>query len=282
MNTRWNRDQRRAPHPLDTFLKRTHKGHCELFASAFALMLRAQGIPSRIATGYYSSEFYDDKARPYYIVRQSDAHAWVEAWLDGYGWLTFDPTPPDWRGRTAQTRDKASMWSRLLEWSKGTWQSYVLDYSGSQQARLIESIMDNRFGRAASFAFLAASETVKGLLLLKSDGPPVSTREIMIRVVLMLVALALTLLLIFQVFIRSGKGSRGRTQRSTIAFMNQLIQRLHALGWKRPASQTPAEWFHGYRAPDRRPLAAQVGARSVSSLPFRGGIPNPRRGNPDS
>jgi len=76
---------------LETFLFETPRGHCEYFASAMVLMLRALDIPARIATGYSSTNF--NPLTGYYEVRRLDGHAWVETYIDGVGWLSFEPTP---------------------------------------------------------------------------------------------------------------------------------------------------------------------------------------------
>lgn len=73
------------------FLFRLRRGNCNHFASAMAIMCRASGIPARIATGFAAGE--RDEAFGCYIVREHDAHAWVEAYLPAIGWTEFDPTP---------------------------------------------------------------------------------------------------------------------------------------------------------------------------------------------
>ncbi len=75
--------------PVDEFLFDTRRGFCGHYASAFTLLARAGGIPARIVTGYQGAE--RNPLGNYWIVRQSDAHAWVEAWIDGR-WVRFDPT----------------------------------------------------------------------------------------------------------------------------------------------------------------------------------------------
>ena len=75
--------------PVDTFLFETRRGFCEHFASAFVVILRAAGIPARVVTGYQGGEI--NPRGNYLIVRQSDAHAWAEAIIDGR-WQRFDPT----------------------------------------------------------------------------------------------------------------------------------------------------------------------------------------------
>lgn len=75
--------------PVDDFLFRTRKGYCEHYASAFAFLMRVAEVPSRVVGGYLGGELnpYGD----YLIVRQSDAHVWVEVWLSGKGWVRVDP-----------------------------------------------------------------------------------------------------------------------------------------------------------------------------------------------
>lgn len=76
--------------PVDQFLFNTQQGFCEHYASAFAVMMRAVGIPSRIVLGYQGGEL--NPLGDYLIVRQSDAHAWTEVWLPARGWTRVDPT----------------------------------------------------------------------------------------------------------------------------------------------------------------------------------------------
>ncbi len=67
----------------------TRSGYCQHFAGAMALMLRYLGIPARVAAGFASGTYSKD----HWTVTDHDAHAWVEVWFAGYGWLPFDPTP---------------------------------------------------------------------------------------------------------------------------------------------------------------------------------------------
>lgn len=75
---------------VDDFLFTTRQGFCEHYASAFVYLMRAAGIPARVATGYQGGEY--NAFGNYYIVRQSDAHAWAEVWLEDRGWIRIDPT----------------------------------------------------------------------------------------------------------------------------------------------------------------------------------------------
>jgi transglutaminase-like putative cysteine protease len=84
------RPPRLADNAVDEFLFETRKGFCEHYASAFTVVMRAAGIPARVVTGYQGGEF--NPYGGYLIVRQSDAHAWSEVWIDGRGWTRVDPT----------------------------------------------------------------------------------------------------------------------------------------------------------------------------------------------
>jgi transglutaminase-like putative cysteine protease len=76
--------------PLSDFVLNGRSAHCQYFASAMVIMARAAGIPARFVTGYYAHEAYGEGRT---VVRDRDAHAWAECWLDGAGWVAVDATP---------------------------------------------------------------------------------------------------------------------------------------------------------------------------------------------
>jgi transglutaminase-like putative cysteine protease len=82
--------QTESDSPLEEFLFRRKSGHCELFASSLAILLRTQGIPTHIINGFAGGENWGDDA---VVFRELHAHSWVEAYFDGEGWVQFDPTP---------------------------------------------------------------------------------------------------------------------------------------------------------------------------------------------
>ncbi len=77
---------------IDKFLFEQKQGHCEYFATSMVLMLRTINVPARLATGY--AAYRENAIIGYYEVRRKNAHAWVEAYIEGYGWMTFEPTSP--------------------------------------------------------------------------------------------------------------------------------------------------------------------------------------------
>jgi hypothetical protein len=97
---------------LGDFMTRTRSGHCEYFASAAALLLRAAGIPSRYATGFAVIE--RSALEDAYVVRSRHAHAWTRAWIGGR-WIDLDTTPPDWFGEEARA---APFWQGLADFAR--------------------------------------------------------------------------------------------------------------------------------------------------------------------
>ncbi len=117
--------------PLAYFLFHRKKGHCEYFASSMAVMLRELGIPSRVVTGFQSGVYNPISGSQ--LIRSSDAHSWVEAWLPHRGWTTFDPTPAD------PNAQRLSVWTRLGFYADAAdvfWQDWVLNYNLDRQLQL--------------------------------------------------------------------------------------------------------------------------------------------------
>ena len=121
--------------PLAYFLFTRKKGHCEYFASAMTVMLRTAGIPARLATGFQSGVY--NPITDFWLVRASDAHAWVEAWIPGRGWTTFDPTPPDPNRRSFALLTKLGLY---LDAAGTFWQEWVVSYDISRQGTLADRL----------------------------------------------------------------------------------------------------------------------------------------------
>lgn len=121
--------------PLADFLFRRKQGHCEYFASSMAVMLRTQGIPSRVVNGFAGGAY--NPVSDLYMIRASDAHSWVEAFIDGPGWMTFDPTPSV--VRQPPTPLMATI-GYYLDAADTFWQEWVLNYDLARQFVLGASI----------------------------------------------------------------------------------------------------------------------------------------------
>ncbi len=141
---------------VDDFLFNTRSGFCGHFASAFTTLMRAAGIPARVVTGYQGGEL--NRFAGYYIVRQSDAHAWSEIWLDGRGWARVDPTAavaPERieRGLLEAVGADEPVPDRLLRelsWLREVrfawdavntlWREHVIQFNRESQLRLLEAL----------------------------------------------------------------------------------------------------------------------------------------------
>lgn len=125
--------------PVHFFLFTRKKGHCEYFASAFAVMARAVGIPTRNVNGFLGGEWneYDQ----YVAVRAGDAHSWAEVYFDDLGWVTFDATPPgqvDQLGRGAS--GALARMQRFLDTLRFQWDKWVIEYDLGQQLTVFRGV----------------------------------------------------------------------------------------------------------------------------------------------
>jgi transglutaminase-like putative cysteine protease len=132
----------RTADPLANFLFVRRRGHCEYFASAMTVMLRTLGVPARLATGFESGIY--NPLTDQWLMQASDAHAWVEAWLPGSGWTTFDPTPPDPHRAASPSLAGFALY---LDTARTFWSRWVVNFDPSRQGALAD-----RFDEAARLA----------------------------------------------------------------------------------------------------------------------------------
>lgn len=121
--------------PLAAFLFDVKQGNCEYFASALAIMLRNLEIPARVVNGYLGGEW--NPYGEYYLVRQSNAHSWVEAYLPGQGWVTLDPTPSVPRGRV---RSLFASVTNFADFLRLNWYRYVINFGLADQYQLFKAL----------------------------------------------------------------------------------------------------------------------------------------------
>ncbi len=126
-----------AEESVEDFLFNLKEGHCGYYATSMAVGLRLAGIPCRIINGFGTGKY--NRVGDYYIVRQKDAHSWVEAYFPRYGWVTFDPTPPDTSGLELDR----GFWARTsfyLDAMEMRWQQYVVAFSYTEQMAIYKGI----------------------------------------------------------------------------------------------------------------------------------------------
>jgi transglutaminase-like putative cysteine protease len=143
-----------ADNSVDSFLFDTKRGFCGHYASAFAALMRAAGIPAHVVTGYQGGTF--NRFANYWILRQSDAHAWDEVWIDGRGWLRIDPTSAiapervehDLSDAASADEPLSSRWQRRTPWLadarlrldalRELWRERILLFDQDSQQKLLE------------------------------------------------------------------------------------------------------------------------------------------------
>ncbi len=133
-----------AADPVPDFLFMRKQGHCEYFAASMAVMLRVAGIPSRVVTGFQGGVF--NPISGWYVVRASDAHSWVEAWINGRGWTTYDPTPGGRAPARSGLRERLSLY---MDAADMFWQDWVVGYDRERQLRLAAQMGDSGRGISA-------------------------------------------------------------------------------------------------------------------------------------
>ena len=121
--------------PIAQFLFKTRRGHCEYFASSMAILLRTLRIPSRVVNGFQTGEY--NAVGKDFIVRQADAHSWVEVFFPGYGWVTFDPTP------SVEPPKQSTAWMALVHYLDALelfWINWVVGYDAFHQVTLFQGL----------------------------------------------------------------------------------------------------------------------------------------------
>ncbi len=124
-----------VPDPLVDFLFVRKAGHCEHFATALAVLLRTQHIPSRVTAGFFGGE----RIGKSYVLRAGDAHAWTQVFVPGQGWATVDATPEAGRGH--QPSRVLALLTSAYEWLDDWWRARVVDYSFSDQVDIARSLV---------------------------------------------------------------------------------------------------------------------------------------------
>lgn len=135
--------------PLEDFLFYSKQGYCEHFASAMVIMLRAANIPSRLVTGFLQGEW--NGYGNYFIVRKENSHSWVEAYIKGRGWVTFDPTP----GAGLGSYVIPSTLSLYIDYIRWKWNRNIIHFTLFDQMKMAASVENNLYSyfRAVKNAF---------------------------------------------------------------------------------------------------------------------------------
>lgn len=126
--------------PIDEFLFKIKQGNCEYFATSMAIILRVLGIPSRVIAGYRGGIFND--FGNYYIIRQSDAHLWVEAFIKDKGWVRFDPTTSILASESTTIKKNITKLSLFFDTINYYYNTFIINYDLEKQIALFNRIRE--------------------------------------------------------------------------------------------------------------------------------------------
>ena len=151
---------------LEYFLFERQAGHCEYFSTAMAVMLRTIGIQTRNVNGFLGGQW--SQFGNYLVVTQNEAHSWVEVWFPGYGWVTFDPTPP---GVGSAGQFTSWFWPGRIFFDglQHRWSKWVLNYDAGDQLGLFDrwsGLLGSRTNESAAAASEISRRNPLGVALL--------------------------------------------------------------------------------------------------------------------
>jgi hypothetical protein len=207
-----------------------------------AVMLRTLGIPSRAVNGFLPGEFNDVAGD--YIVRESDAHSWVEAYFPGSGWVTFDPTPP----APANSVGLLSRFGEYLDWMQLNWNEWIINYDFSHQLLLAKNVRQNSTDWNGALRNWFHRTQDKGMHKLTGWQLAHGKLSVLFPAILVLLLLTLRMDWIRKFFrwlsfswqLRLAPRQRDNPQLASRLYV-ELLHALEKRGFTRKDSQTPAE-----------------------------------------
>jgi hypothetical protein len=231
--------------PLALFLFDIGKGHCEYFASAMTVMLRQIGIPARLVNGFRSGEY--NSIGHNWIVRQYNAHSWVEAYFPPYGWIDFDPTPPDpQHPRTAFMRVIYNVTDAIDLW----WWDSVINYDSLGHYRTIAALRGKMDGIGRYTRHLLALVYEKIRIAAAWFHSPATVFSLAAKWVLWAPWIAVAVLLLIRPVRRRILGLtkrllyQGNSRAVATSFFMEALDLLNSHGMGRSNEQTPMEFAH--------------------------------------
>ena len=240
--------------PLADFLFNVRAGHCEYFSTAMAVMLRSLGVPARVVNGFQPGEY--NEAADAFVVRQADAHSWVEVYFpETDAWVTFDPTPFD--GRPAGTSG-AGFAGRLRRYADALelfWIQYVVTYDRQGQQSLARTMREGLRGYRSTLAGYV--QTLRALFdgrSMEASGGGGLLALAASPFVLAPLALGLTAVLVWRARafgLRLPRRGRSRARAAAVVeFYERMTRALAARGLARREHETPLEFARAVGTPE--------------------------------
>lgn len=242
--------------PVGSFLFKKKVGHCEYFATSMVILLRHLGIPSRLVNGFLEGEFND--IGKFFLVRQSDAHSWVEVYFGNGLWINFDPSP-----RAVAATGGSRWWKffdvrKVLDSISFFWDRYILIYSAQDQIDVLISVRD-RYKQIQNSLKDESKET----------DPSRNRWRILWERRRAELAAIIFLILILYSGTRLYRARKRKLEliRSPVLFYQRMLALLQAKGFEKPVAATPSEF--AVNVGEKLPLPAKEDVTNLTSLFYK-------------
>ncbi len=251
--------------PIEEFLFINRRGHCEYFATAAVLLLRAVNVPARLVAGFRGGDW--NEYGQYIAVRQRHAHTWIEVFFPTYGWQRFDPTPPDNTARDFKELSFAGL-RKYYEYIEMRWFKYIVGYSLKMQYRIATGLWERSISSFGWLKRLGSKQGFLGSLLAKLRSSAAANRETSLKSLVLIFLLGIGGIgvagyVVWQLIQRvRGKNTRYQKDRHFI-FYQHYLDLLKSKGVVKKPQQTPLEFNR--KVEDRYPDLRDDGTALIRS-----------------
>jgi protein-glutamine gamma-glutamyltransferase len=249
----------RVSDPLANFLFGRRSGNCEYFAASMTVMLRSIGVPARYVAGFLAGEYNDVGGD--WIVRASDAHTWVEVYFPGYGWITFDPTPPGGPKRSGLFQRLNMYW----DWFQYAWGEWVINYDFSHQVSLAQNAQkaSRDWSQSARDYYHEKQEQALNFIIAldkRFEASPYFLPTLLVLLIALLLYLrgrSLINYIVARWSLRARNSGNVTASLATLEY-REMLRLLEKRGWKKSPSQTAQEFVAAIPAAEFVSLAARL------------------------
>lgn len=246
--------------PIANFLFERRRGHCEYFASSMAVMLRTLGIPSRVVNGFSGGEFNDISSE--YVIRASEAHSWVEAYIPGQGWIEFDPTPA-----SGLVTPQTNRFLLYMDAAASFWREWIINYDIGHQLRLSQEASHGSrqlVGQAQAWMkrhyenLLARARTMQDRV---GRSTVLWGQRVLILFGIGLFLAAVPRVISFVRKLRLTKRPERAPQVAATLWYERMLRFVEREGWEKLPAQTPTEFVSGIKDDQLRASVARFTER---------------------
>jgi len=247
--------------PLADFLFNVREGHCEYFATAMAIMLRTQGIATRVVNGFSQGEY--NETADVWVVKQKNAHSWVEVYFPSEDvWVPFDPTPFSGRLTSGESAGLTAQFGKYLEALETFWIQYFVAFDNQEQRSLFTSVrrgFSDYQSKTSGWVNTVSAQVSDWWAEVRGDQGIETSLSALGRGAMYLTAALLGVLMFvwlyrkvvkLKVWQRLRHRFLRRDHASIVEFYERMIRSLAEKGFAREAHQTPLEFAYAVGAPE--------------------------------